>query len=43
MYEDVDACWADVNNDNKPDLIIASGGNEYYGIRFKSFAAGLSK
>ncbi len=31
VYEDVDACWADVNNDNKPDLIIASGGNEYYG------------
>ncbi|MEP6464860.1 MAG: VCBS repeat-containing protein [Parafilimonas sp.] len=31
MYEDVDACWADVNNDNNPDLIIASGGNEYYG------------
>jgi hypothetical protein len=31
MYEDVDACWADVNNDNYPDLIIASGGNEYYG------------
>ena len=30
-YEDVDACWADVNNDNNPDLIIASGGNEYYG------------
>ncbi len=30
-YEDVDACWADVNNDKKPDLIIASGGNEYYG------------
>ena len=19
-YEDVDACWADVNNDNNPDL-----------------------
>ncbi len=31
IYEDVDACWADVNNDNNPDLIIASGGNEYYG------------
>jgi hypothetical protein len=30
IYEDVDACWADVNNDNNPDLIIASGGNEYY-------------
>ena len=31
MYEDVDACWTDVNNDKYPDLIIASGGNEYYG------------
>jgi hypothetical protein len=30
-YEDVDACWADVNNDKHPDLIVASGGNEYYG------------
>ena len=31
MYEDVDAVWADVNNDGNPDLVIASGGNEYYG------------
>ena len=31
MYEDVDALFADVNNDGKPDLIIATGGNEYYG------------
>lgn len=31
MYEDVDACWTDVNNDQLPDLVIASGGNEYYG------------
>jgi len=30
-YEDVDACWADVNNDGNSDLIIASGGNEFYG------------
>lgn len=30
-YEDVDACWVDVNNDKHPDLIVASGGNEYYG------------
>lgn len=29
--EDVDAAWADVNNDGLPDLIVASGGNEYYG------------
>ncbi len=31
MYEEVSACWADVNNDTHPDLIVASGGNEYYG------------
>lgn len=31
MYEDVDAMWSDVNNDGNIDLIIASGGNEYYG------------
>lgn len=30
-FEDVDACWADVNNDSYPDLVVASGGNEYYG------------
>ncbi len=30
-YEDVDAAWIDVNNDNNTDLVIASGGNEYYG------------
>lgn len=30
-YEDVDACWTDVNSDKHPDLVIASGGNEYYG------------
>ena len=31
MYEDVDAAWADVNNDGNVDLVVASGGNEYYG------------
>ncbi|MEO5892187.1 MAG: VCBS repeat-containing protein [Ferruginibacter sp.] len=31
MFEDVDATWADVNNDGNIDLVIASGGNEYYG------------
>jgi enediyne biosynthesis protein E4 len=30
MYEHIDAVWADVNNDTHPDLLIATGGNEYY-------------
>ncbi|MDF2190733.1 VCBS repeat-containing protein [Paraflavitalea sp. CAU 1676] len=30
-FEDVDATWVDVNNDKYPDLVVASGGNEYYG------------
>lgn len=30
-YEDVDACWMDVNKDGFTDLVVASGGNEYYG------------
>jgi len=31
IFEDVDACWSDVNNDGHLDLLVASGGNEYYG------------
>lgn len=31
MFEDVDAKWIDVNNDGNIDLVIASGGNEFYG------------
>ncbi len=31
MYEDVSATWTDVNNDGNTDLVVASGGNEYYG------------
>jgi hypothetical protein len=28
-YEDVDACWTDCNRDGFPDLVVASGGNEW--------------
>ncbi len=31
MWENVDAIWVDVNNDTHVDLVIANGGNEYYG------------
>lgn len=31
VYEDIDACWTDVNNDGNIDLVVASGGNEFYG------------
>ncbi len=31
MWEHVDAQWVDVNNDSNVDLVIATGGNEYYG------------
>lgn len=30
-YEDVDAAWVDLNNDGFTDLVVASGGNEYFG------------
>jgi enediyne biosynthesis protein E4 len=31
MWEAVDAQWIDCNNDTHLDLVIATGGNEYYG------------
>jgi enediyne biosynthesis protein E4 len=31
VYENVDACIADVNNDGNPDLIVAGAGNEFNG------------
>ncbi|NDC76415.1 MAG: hypothetical protein EBZ67_00800 [Chitinophagia bacterium] len=31
MWEAVDAVWADVDGDRDPDLVVATGGNEYYG------------
>jgi hypothetical protein len=29
--EDIDATWVDVNNDGYMDLLVASGGNEFFG------------
>jgi hypothetical protein len=31
LFEDVDAVWEDINRDGFKDLMVASGGNEYYG------------
>ena len=33
-YEDIAASWVDVNNDGNIDLVVASGGNEFYGNDF---------
>ncbi|MEZ4901356.1 MAG: FG-GAP-like repeat-containing protein [Spirosomataceae bacterium] len=30
-FEDIDAVWVDVNNDKALDLVVGSGGNEYFG------------
>ena len=34
IYENIDACFTDVNNDGNIDIVIASGGNEFYGNDF---------
>ena len=34
IYENTDACFTDVNNDGNIDIVIASGGNEFYGNDF---------
>ncbi len=31
IYEDVDACWTDVNREGKLDLVVAAGGTEFIG------------
>ncbi|HTE27331.1 VCBS repeat-containing protein [Flavitalea sp.] len=31
IFEDISACWVDVNKDGRQDLVVASGGNEFYG------------
>lgn len=31
IYEEIDAKWVDVNNDTHLDLVVAEGGNEYFG------------
>jgi enediyne biosynthesis protein E4 len=31
LYEDIDANFVDVNNDGYNDLVVASGGNDFYG------------
>jgi hypothetical protein len=29
--EDIDGSWVDINKDGHPDLVVASGGNEFFG------------
>lgn len=34
IYENTSACFTDVNNDGNIDLVLASGGNEFFGDEF---------
>jgi len=34
VYENTSACFADMNNDGNIDLVVASGGNEFFGKDF---------
>lgn len=36
MYENTSACFTDVNNDGHSDLVVASGGNEFFGTAFQN-------
>ncbi|MBL0356264.1 MAG: VCBS repeat-containing protein [Chitinophagaceae bacterium] len=34
VYENTSACFTDVNNDGNTDLVLASGGNEFFGTDY---------
>ncbi|MET0635604.1 MAG: VCBS repeat-containing protein [Chitinophagaceae bacterium] len=37
-YENTDAIWVDVNKDGFKDLVVASGGNEFFGIDYHNMS-----